>query len=77
MKNVSFTQFRRNAASYFDAVEEGETIRISRHGKPIAEVVPLSPTERTPVWKRPGLRLKAKGLSLSREVIRQRDEDGR
>lgn len=77
MKDVPFTEFRRNAASFFDAVEEGETIRVTRHGRPIAEIVPLSLNERTPVWKRPGLRLKVKGLSLSREIIRQREEDGR
>ena len=36
MRQVSFTEFRRNAASLFDSVEQGETIVVLRHGKPIA-----------------------------------------
>jgi prevent-host-death family protein len=41
MKQVTFTEFRRNAATLFDSVERGETVRILRHGKPIAEILPL------------------------------------
>jgi prevent-host-death family protein len=74
MKMVSFTEFRKNAASYFNSVEKGETIRISRHGKPVAEIIPVAAEERIPAWKRPGLRLNVKGVSLSREIIREREE---
>jgi len=77
MKQVSFTEFRKNAASYFDAVEKGETIRVLRHGKSVAEIFPVPAEERIPAWKRPGLRLKVKGLSLSRKIIREREESGK
>jgi prevent-host-death family protein len=77
MKMVTFTEFRQNAASYFDAVEEGETIRVLRHGKPIAEVVPASDEERTLSWKQPGLRLSLKGASLSKEILRERKQSKR
>jgi len=73
MKQVSFSEFRRNAASLLDAVEQGETIRVLRHGKPIAEVVPLSATAAATLsWKRPGLHLDVTGVSLSREILRER-----
>lgn len=73
MKQVSFSEFRRNAASLLDAVEQGETIRVLRHGKPIAEVVPLpAPAAATLSWKRPGLHLDIAGVSLSREILRER-----
>jgi prevent-host-death family protein len=72
MREVSFTEFRMNAASFFDSVEQGESIRILRHGKPIAEVVPIWVEPRILSWKRPGLMLEAGGTSLSREILRER-----
>jgi prevent-host-death family protein len=73
MKQVSFTEFRRNAASLFDSVEQGETIVVLRHGKPIAEVVPVLPPDHILSWKRPGIRLAAaRGLSLSKEILKER-----
>ena len=72
MREVSFTEFRRNAASYFNSVEKGETIRVVRHGRPIAEIVPVSSPERILSWKRPGLLLDAGAASLSREILRER-----
>jgi prevent-host-death family protein len=74
MKMVTFTEFRQNAASYFDAVEQGETIKVLRHGKPIAEIVPAPNEERTLSWKQPGLRLSVKGAYLSREILRERKQ---
>lgn len=75
MKQVTFTEFRRNAAAYFDSVERGETVRIFRHGKPIAEIVPLpAASPATLAWKRPGLELRigSRNASLSREILRER-----
>ncbi len=77
MKTVTFTQLRQNAASYFDAVEQGETIQVLRHGKPIAEIAPASNEERALSWKQPGLRLSIKGAYLSREILRERKQSKR
>ena len=33
---TTFTEFRKNAAKYFNAVEQGDTIIVYRYGKPIA-----------------------------------------
>jgi prevent-host-death family protein len=77
MKMVTFTEFRQNAATYFDAVEQGETIRVLRHGKPIAEIVPASDEERTLSWRQPGLRLSVKGAYLSREILKERKQSKR
>jgi prevent-host-death family protein len=72
MKTVSFTEFRTNASAVLDAVENGETIRILRHGKPIAKIVPAPGREVPPAWKRPGLRLVRTGVSLSKAVLEER-----
>ncbi len=77
MRMVTFTEFRQNAATYFDAVEQGETIKVLRHGKPIAEIVPASNEERPLSWKEPGLRLAVKGAYLSREILKERKQSKR
>jgi prevent-host-death family protein len=77
MKMVTFTEFRQNAASYFDAVEQGETIKVLRHGKPIAEIVPAPNEERALSWKQPGLRLSVRGAYLSRAILRERKQSRR
>ncbi len=50
MRQTTFTELRNNAKAYFDAVEAGETVRVLRNGKPIADIVPVPPV--TPSWKR-------------------------
>jgi prevent-host-death family protein len=77
MKVVTFTEFRQNAATYFDVVEKGETVRVLRHGKPIAEVVPVSLEEGMASWKQPGLKLSVRGASLSREILKERKQSKR
>lgn len=72
MKQVSFTEFRRNAAALFNSVERGETIRVLRHGRPIAEVIPVPAPRDTLSWKLAGPALDARGASLSREILRER-----
>ena len=72
MKTLSFTEFRKNASGILDLVEKGESVRVLRHGKPIAKIVPAALREAKPAWKRPGLRLVVAGASLSRAVLEER-----
>ena len=73
MKTVTFTDFRKHASGLLSDVEKGETILVVRHGRPIAEVCPVSSTRETgPSWKRPGLRLTANGASLSAAILEER-----
>ena len=72
MKTVTFTEFRKTASEVLDLVENGETIRVVRHGKAIAKIVPAELREAKPAWKRPGLRLVAAGARLSRAVLEER-----
>lgn len=70
MKEATFTELRNNARQYFDSVERGETVRIYRNGKPIAEIVPIR--HGTLSWKRASTPLTIKGLSFSRELLKDR-----
>ena len=68
--DATFTELRNHAKAYFDAVEKGETVRVYRNGKPIAQITPIH--EGTPSWKRHAEPLNIKGLSLSREILKDR-----
>ena len=70
MLDATFTEFRSHAKDYFDAVEAGDTVRVFRNGKPIAHIVPIDSA--MPSWKRTTVPLIVKGVSLSREVLRNR-----
>jgi prevent-host-death family protein len=72
MKTVTFTEFRKNASGVLDLVEKGESIRVLRHGKAVARIIPAEPRETKPAWKRPGLRLVTPGVSLTRAVLEER-----
>jgi len=72
---TTFTEFRRNAAKYFNAVEQGDTIIVFRYGKAIAEIIPASKGAAPLSWKQPGLRLSIKGISLSREILKERKQN--
>jgi prevent-host-death family protein len=71
MRETTVTELRDHAKDYFDAVEGGETVRVLRNGKPIAEIVPVR--SGVPSSKKQGAPLAVKGLSLSREVLSDRD----
>lgn len=73
MKTVTFTEFRKHASGLFSDVENGETVLVVRHGRPIAEVSPVSSgAETAPSWRRPGLRLSVRGASLSAAILEER-----
>jgi prevent-host-death family protein len=72
MKQATFSELRNNAKQYFDIVEAGETVRIMRNGKPIADIVPLP--KDLPSWKRNQPQpLVIDGLSLSRIILEDRE----
>jgi antitoxin (DNA-binding transcriptional repressor) of toxin-antitoxin stability system len=71
MRQVNFSEFRKNASSLLDEIEKGAVITIMRHGHPVAEVSPPRPIAE-PAWSRPGLRLAVKGASLAQAVLEDR-----
>ena len=73
MIKTTLTELRQHTRDYFDAVEEGETVRVSRYGKPIAEVRPIGRNQ-LPSWKRPGPRLVIDNVSLSQAILNERNE---
>ena len=72
MRETTFTELRTNAKSYFDAVEGGETVRVYRNGKPVAEIVPVRAGAAS--WKRSVTPLTVKGLVLTSEIPSDREK---
>ena len=53
MTTVTVTEFRSHASGMLSRVEQGETLLVLRHGRPIAEVTPVADqNSRQPSWKR-------------------------
>ena len=74
MQETNVVELRKHLKHYFDAVQKGEVVRVYRDGKPIAEIVPIPGSDRS--WKREAQRLTVPGLSLSREILKDRMESG-
>ena len=74
MKQATFTDVRNQAKHYFDLVESGETVRVLRNGKPIADIVPIAAD--LPSWKRRTVQpLILDGVSISRLILEDREAD--
>lgn len=71
MRQATFSELRNHAKQYFDLVESGESVRIMRNGKPIADIIPLAPD--LPSWKsRAAQPLIIDGCTLSKIILEER-----
>ena len=72
MKQVTFTEVRNHAKQYFDIVASGESVRVLRNGKPIADIVPIAAD--LPSWKRRKAQpLVLDSVSVSRMILEERE----
>jgi antitoxin (DNA-binding transcriptional repressor) of toxin-antitoxin stability system len=72
MKQATFTEIRNHAKRYFDMVESGESVRVLRNGKLIAEIIPIAAD--LPSWKRRRAQpLVLDGVSISRMILEERE----
>ena len=73
MTTVTLTDFRSHASGMLTRVEQGETLVVLRHGRPIAEISPIVETDDPrPSWKRKALRMTMKGEGLSAAILEER-----
>ncbi|MCY3020244.1 MAG: type II toxin-antitoxin system prevent-host-death family antitoxin [Planctomycetota bacterium] len=76
MKTVSSTEFRSHASALLSEVENGEVVVVLRHGKPVAEIAPVSDAaQRSPSWRHPGPRLVVRGGGLAAAIIKERERE--
>ena len=73
MPETTFTDLRNHAKTWFDLVESGQTVRVLRNGKPIAEIHPIP--AQLPSWKRrPARPLAIGGKEISRLILDERGD---
>jgi len=79
MRILPLSEFRASASAMLDLVEQGEAVRILRHGKPVADLVPVRPDvlARLPAWKRRDFEPLSlpPGRTLADAVIEERGVD--
>ncbi len=78
MHSIALSEFRAHVSAMIDLVEQGETVRVMRHGKPVAELVPprVEEVAKVPRWKLPVEPLKylrAPEKSGAQLIIEERD----
>lgn len=78
MQTLALSEFRACASAMLDLVEQGETVRILRHGKPVADLVPVKPDApvKIPSWKRTIVPLnyqRADGKTIAQLIIEERE----
>lgn len=70
MPDTTFTELRKHAKDWFDLVEAGQTVRVLRKGRPIAEIHPIP--AQPPSWKRPARPVMVGGKEISRLILDER-----
>lgn len=78
MQVLPLSEFRANASAMLDRVEKGETVRILRHGKPVADLVPVQAEPKgLPHWKQPITPRKVvrpDGKTIAQLIIEEREQ---
>lgn len=74
MKQATFTEIRNHAKQNIDIVESGESVRVIRNGKPIADIVPVMAD--VPSWKRRKTQpLVLDGVAVSQLILQERQSN--
>ncbi len=78
MRSVGAYEAKTHLPALLDEVEQGETITITRHGAPVAKLIPVEVTSRERVRKAiDELKKLRKGKTLGGITIRELIEEGR
>jgi prevent-host-death family protein len=77
MKQVGVYEAKTQLPRLLDEVEQGETITITRYGRPVARLVPLGGRRRTVAETIQAIRESRKGNRLDGLTIRELIEEGR
>lgn len=77
MKSIGVHEARAKFSRLLDEVERGETITITRHGRPIARVVPVRGRQRSVKETIAALKAFRQGHTLADITIKELIEEGR
>jgi len=72
MKAINIRELVHNFSSYLKEVKSGERITILKRNTPIADIIPHNENISFPGWKRKIKRIKLKGESFSKTLLKNR-----
>jgi prevent-host-death family protein len=75
MREMSVRELRDSLSSLGDIVEREGEIVLTRHGRPVAKIVPINPTRTVP--SHAGLRAGMARMEVGSEVLVRADREGR
>ena len=75
MVKISVREFTHHISDYMERVHKGERFVIIKYNKPIADIVPHQRKAAKQNWSMEKPKLKIKGLSLSKELVKFREEE--
>ncbi|OQX15487.1 MAG: prevent-host-death protein [Desulfobulbaceae bacterium A2] len=71
MRETTLSELRNQTRHFFDLIEAGETVRVLRKGKPVADILPVQ--QNIPSWKQRKARpLLVQGVEISRLILEDR-----
>lgn len=73
MITITFSELCNETEKYLNAVEAGETVEVSRHGKPVVVLSPAALSPSKTRW-REAKAVCIDGVSLSRTLLDERRE---
>ena len=77
MKQVGVYDAKTQLPRLLEAVERGEIVTITRHGRPVARLVPVTSSQRTVLETIEAIRDFRRGLALGGLKIKEFIEEGR
>ena len=75
--SVGSYEAKTNLPRLLDQVERGDTVTITKHGRPVARLVPVSSPSTTPDALIAALRTARVGVRRGRDSVREMVEEGR
>jgi prevent-host-death family protein len=76
MRSVGAYEAKTHLPSLLEQVERGETITITKHGREVARLIPVTPTSTTPDEVIAALRAARSGVRIGRLSVRDMIDDG-
>ncbi len=75
MVEICMREFTHNIGKYMERVNNGEKFVITKRNRPVADIIPHNKEKVSPGWSLEMPKLKIKGLSMSKELIKQRQKE--
>ena len=80
MRDIAISEAKARLTEFLDAVERGDTIRITRHGRAVARLIPEADARASEAEEAVeairAIRRRSKGMSI-KEILSARDEGRR